>query len=73
MGPLVLAKHRERVLRYVGTALEEGAEVVAGSGQADVEEFPGEYSTEPTVISGFANGMRVAQEEIFGPVRLVIP
>ena len=73
MGPLVLANHRERVLRYVGTALEEGAEVVAGGGQADVEEFPGEYFAEPTVISGVANGMRVAQEEIFSPVLLVIP
>lgn len=73
MGPLISDRHRERVLSYVGLAQEEGAEIVAGGKTADVAGYPDGFFTEPTVIGGVRNDMRVAQEEIFGPVLSVIP
>jgi len=72
MGPLISAPHRERVLGFVGDATREGAEVVAGGAAADVENLNG-FFMQPTVIAGVRNHMRVAQEEIFGPVLSVIP
>jgi phenylacetaldehyde dehydrogenase len=71
MGPLISGPHRERVLGFVGDARQEGAEVVAGGAAADVEGLDG-YFMQPTVIAGVRNDMRVAQEEIFGPVLSVI-
>jgi acyl-CoA reductase-like NAD-dependent aldehyde dehydrogenase len=71
MGPLISAPHRERVLGFVGDATREGAEVVAGGAAADVENLNG-FFMQPTVIAGVRNDMRVAQEEIFGPVLSVI-
>jgi phenylacetaldehyde dehydrogenase len=72
MGPLISSRHRERVLGYVATATEEGAEVATGGAAAAVEGFEGGFFVQPTVISGVGNSMRVAQEEIFGPVLSVI-
>jgi phenylacetaldehyde dehydrogenase len=73
MGPLISDRHRERVLSYVRLAEDEGAEIVAGGQKADVGEYPDGFFTQPTVIGGVRNDMRVAQEEIFGPVLSVIP
>jgi aldehyde dehydrogenase (NAD+) len=73
MGPLISAQHRQRVLGYVEAATGEGAHVVTGGSPAVVEGLGGGYFVEPTVISGVGNGMRIAQEEIFGPVLSVIP
>jgi acyl-CoA reductase-like NAD-dependent aldehyde dehydrogenase len=71
MGPLISARQRERVLGYVEAG--EGT-VVAGGG---VPRLPapldGGFFVEPTVIGDVSNDMRVAQEEIFGPVAVVIP
>ncbi len=72
MGPLISAPHRERVLGYVGDAAGEGAEVITGGRAATVDGLDG-YFVEPTVINGVRNDMRLAQEEIFGPVLSVIP
>jgi phenylacetaldehyde dehydrogenase len=71
MGPLISAPHRERVLGFVGAAAGEGAEVVAGGNAADVDDLNG-FFMQPTVLAGVRNDMRVAQEEIFGPVLSVI-
>ncbi len=74
LGPLISAARRDRVLAYVALAREEGARVVAGGGVPVLPSpFDGGYFVEPTVIAGVANGMRVAQEEIFGPVLVAIP
>lgn len=71
MGPLISARQRERVLGYVG--LGEGT-VVAGGGTPSLPApLDGGFFVEPTVIRDVANEMRVAQEEIFGPVAVVIP
>jgi acyl-CoA reductase-like NAD-dependent aldehyde dehydrogenase len=72
MGPLISAPHRRRVLGYVESATGEGAHVAAGGAEAAVEGFEGGFFVQPTVISGVRNEMKVAQEEIFGPVLSVI-
>ena len=73
MGPLISAAHRTRVRGYVESAREQGAEVAVGGGDASVQGFEGGFFLEPTVLRGVRNDMKVAQEEIFGPVLSVIP
>ena len=73
MGPLISAAHRARVKGYVEAAREQGADVVVGGDEATVSGFEGGFFLEPTVLSGVRNDMKVAQEEIFGPVLSVIP
>jgi acyl-CoA reductase-like NAD-dependent aldehyde dehydrogenase len=72
MGPLISAAHRRRILSYVGSATEQGANVAAGGAEASIEGLEDGFFVEPTVISGVRNDMKVAQEEIFGPVLSVI-
>jgi acyl-CoA reductase-like NAD-dependent aldehyde dehydrogenase len=72
MGPLISSRHRERVLAYVTAATEDGAQVATGGAPAAVDGFERGFFVQPTVISGVGNSMRVAQEEIFGPVLSVI-
>ncbi|MGH2596238.1 MAG: aldehyde dehydrogenase family protein [Actinomycetota bacterium] len=73
MGPLISANHRKRVLGYIGSATEQGAQVTVGGEEASVEGLENGFFLQPTVISGVRNDMKVAQEEIFGPVLSVIP
>ncbi|MEE3849718.1 aldehyde dehydrogenase family protein [Gordonia sp. LSe1-13] len=68
MGPLVSARQRDRVVEYLKKGADEGAELIAGGSAPD---RPG-YFVEPTVLAG-DNSMTVAQEEIFGPVGIVVP
>ena len=70
MGPLVSAEHLERVLGYIDTGQEEGATMLIG-GRA--EEFERGYFVSPTVFDEVESKMRIAQEEIFGPVLSVLP
>ncbi|MEU6663864.1 aldehyde dehydrogenase [Streptomyces sp. NPDC046821] len=70
MGALIDAGHLDRVAGYVRAGEEEGARVVAGGERARVETG-GSYFR-PTVLAGVHNEMRVAREEIFGPVLSVI-
>ncbi len=64
MGPMISAKQRDRAVDMVAEAEREGVVVVTGGRRPNL---PG-YFMEPTVLSGVEPGMRVAQEEIFGPV-----
>ncbi len=73
MGPLISANHRTRVLGYVASAVADGASVQVGGSEASVEGFDGGFFVQPTVITGVRNEMRIAQEEVFGPVLAVIP
>jgi len=70
MGPLVSESHREDVLDYIETGREEGATVATGGGVPEDKEEG--YFVEPTVFTGVTNDMRIAREEIFGPVLSVI-
>src|SRR5215213_8105145 len=74
MGPIVSDRQRRRVLAYLELGAEEGGRVVAGGGVPQLDApFDRGFFVEPTVIADVENEMRVAQEEIFGPVAVVIP
>jgi len=68
MGPVVSAEQLERISRYVGIGQEEGAELVLGGNRQGDRG----YFHEPTVFTSVRNDMRIAQEEIFGPVMSVL-
>jgi len=71
MGALVSSSQRDTVMSYVEIGKKEGAEVATGGTLADVGGKG--YFMNPTILTGVDNAMRVAQEEIFGPVLVVIP
>jgi len=66
LGPIAKASQLERVLEFIDTGRKEGARLVTGGGRARIES--GGFFIEPTVFDGVRNDMRIAQEEIFGPV-----
>ncbi|MDA8359255.1 MAG: aldehyde dehydrogenase [Actinomycetota bacterium] len=71
VGPLVAGRQRERVEGYLRSGEEQGAKVAVGGGRpAGLDRG---YYVEPTVFTGVDNSMKIAQEEIFGPVLVVIP
>ena len=70
IGPVSMARQRDRVLDYIEIGRREGARVVTGGGRAP--QFERGYYIAPTVFDGVTNDMRVAREEIFGPVVSVI-
>jgi aldehyde dehydrogenase (NAD+) len=70
MGPLISAQQRERVESYIAIGREEGATVAFGGGRPPGLDA-GHY-VEPTLFTNVKNSMRIAQEEIFGPVGVVI-
>ena len=73
MGPLVSEAQREAVQRYVEIGQEEGARLACGGQSLTGRAFAGGYFHDPTVFADVAPSMRIAQEEIFGPVVSVIP
>ncbi|MGH2685570.1 MAG: aldehyde dehydrogenase family protein [Actinomycetota bacterium] len=73
IGPVVAQSQLETVERYVEIGKQEGADVAVGGERAVVDGHEGGYYYRPTILSGVENTMKVAQEEIFGPVLVVIP
>lgn len=73
LGPVISKRAQDRILDYVRVGVEEGAEIAVGGGSPSVPGCEGGFFVEPTVLVGVDNRMRVAQEEIFGPVLVVIP
>ncbi|WP_432002411.1 aldehyde dehydrogenase [Streptomyces sioyaensis] len=71
VGPLVAERQRTRVESYINLAKTEGFRVVAGGGRPS--HLPKGWYVEPTILGDVENHMRVAQEEIFGPVVSLIP
>jgi aldehyde dehydrogenase (NAD+) len=71
MGPLISAKQRERVLGFIDKGLAEGAKLALGGGRP--RAFSKGYYVEPTLFINVDNKMTIAQEEIFGPVLVLIP
>lgn len=69
IGPLIHARHVQKVMSYVDAARSAGATVAAGG----VLSSLGANYVEPTLYTGAHNGMKIAQEEIFGPVLTMIP
>ena len=72
MGPVVSAQQLQTVLGYVEAGRREGATLAAGGERVRVGDGRG-YFVQPTVFTGVTNAMRIAREEIFGPVLSVIP
>jgi alpha-ketoglutaric semialdehyde dehydrogenase len=72
VGPLVDAKQFRNVLRYIDVGKEDGASLVAGGGPADGAGLRKGYFVKPTVFAGVTPDMRIAREEIFGPVLSVM-
>jgi betaine-aldehyde dehydrogenase len=71
IGPLVSERQRERVERYLAVGRDEGARITTGGGRpAGLDRG---WYVEPTVFANVDNTMRIAREEIFGPVVAVIP
>jgi len=70
MGPLAFQAHYDRVVSFVDVGLDEGAELIFGGKRPD--HLPEGLFLEPTIFDRVENGMRIAQEEIFGPVLSVI-
>jgi len=68
MGPLVSAKQRELTERYVKIGLDEGATLAAGGHRPAGAAFEAGYYHLPTIFTNVTANMRIAQEEIFGPV-----
>ena len=71
VGPLISEKQRERVEGYIKKGVEEGARLVTGGGRP--EGLDSGWFVQPTVFADVENSMTIAQEEIFGPVLVVIP
>jgi betaine-aldehyde dehydrogenase len=70
-GPLVAARQRDRVEGYIAIGKKEGAQIACGGGRP--KGLATGWYVEPTVFTGVDNHMRIAQEEIFGPVLAIIP
>jgi acyl-CoA reductase-like NAD-dependent aldehyde dehydrogenase len=71
VGPLVAERQRDRVEGYLRLAARAGARAVAGGGRP--AHLPKGWYVEPTILADVDNSMRVAREEIFGPVLCLIP
>src|SRR4029077_7637229 len=73
MGPVISAKHRDRVLDYIGKGVAEGAKLLVAGRQTRVDDRPNGYFVGPTVFDSVAASMAIGREEIFGPVASICP
>ncbi|MDB5848088.1 MAG: aldehyde dehydrogenase family protein, partial [Rhodoferax sp.] len=72
MGAIVSRAQQEKILRYIAIGQEEGATLAYGGQVPTASELQGGFYVEPTVFTGVSQDMRIANEEIFGPVLSVI-
>src|SRR4051794_20561463 len=72
LGPLASRAQLDRVLELLESAVAEGATVACGGGRLEEPALAGGHFVAPTVLTGVANTMRVAREEVFGPVQCVL-
>jgi betaine-aldehyde dehydrogenase len=71
LGPVISDRHRARIERHIAAARDDGATLASGGGRpAHLERG---WYVEPTIFRDVDNGMRLAQEEVFGPVLAIIP
>ena len=73
VGPVTTIPQYEKILGYMDVARDDGAECVLGGTKAERPECGDGWFVEPTIYTGVNNSMRIAQEEVFGPVLSVIP
>jgi malonate-semialdehyde dehydrogenase (acetylating)/methylmalonate-semialdehyde dehydrogenase len=72
MGPLVTAQHRDKVAGYIDQGVKEGAQLVVDGRGLKVREFDNGYFLGTTLFDGVTPDMRIYQDEIFGPVLVVL-
>jgi acyl-CoA reductase-like NAD-dependent aldehyde dehydrogenase len=72
IGPVVSGKQQARILEYIASGKAEGASLVCGGGKPSAVECATGYFVEPTIFTDVNNSMKIAQEEIFGPVLAVL-
>ena len=73
MGPLITAAHRASIERHVQAALDDGGRLLCGGRRPAGGLYERGWFYEPTIVEGLDNRSRLAQEEVFGPVLLVLP
>ena len=73
VGPVATIPQYEKVLGYIQIAKDEGVETVLGGEKAQSGDCADGWFVEPTIFTGVNNAMRIAQEEVFGPVLSIIP
>ncbi|MCG6873450.1 MAG: aldehyde dehydrogenase [Betaproteobacteria bacterium] len=73
MGPLITSAHRASIERYVQLGLDEGGKLLAGGERPRGRVYDAGWFYKPTILSGLSNSARICQEEIFGPVLVVMP
>lgn len=73
VGPVTTPPQYQKILDYIEIAKAEGARCMLGGGPADRPECGNGQFVEPTIFADVDNGMRIAQEEVFGPVLAAIP
>jgi acyl-CoA reductase-like NAD-dependent aldehyde dehydrogenase len=71
LGPVIREERRQKIEEYIESGKREGAELVTGGGRP--KDLPKGYFLQPTIFANVRNSIRIAQEEIFGPVVAVIP
>lgn len=72
IGPVTTAPQYAKIREYIGVAQSEGAKLLFGGGTPQGAEIIGGQFVEPTIFTGVLNSMRIAQEEVFGPVLSII-
>jgi betaine-aldehyde dehydrogenase len=73
MGPLISAAHRDKVEAYIKIGIKEGAKLLCGGKRPKGPGFAKGFFLKPAIFDGVKPSMRIAREEIFGPVLAVIP
>ncbi|MDR3523242.1 MAG: aldehyde dehydrogenase [Acetobacteraceae bacterium] len=73
VGPITTQPQREKVLGYIDIARNEGATCLLGGRIPDAPGLAQGWFVEPTIFGGVSNDMRIAREEVFGPVLSIIP
>jgi len=73
MGPVISAKHRERVIEYIDKGVADGAALLVDGRKTRVADRPNGYFVGPTVFDGVTPNMKIGREEIFGPVASICP
>jgi len=73
VGPVTNLPQLDKVVGYIDIARKEGAECVLGGGRPDDAALTNGWFVQPTIFTGVRNDMRIAQEEVFGPVLSIIP
>jgi aldehyde dehydrogenase (NAD+)/betaine-aldehyde dehydrogenase len=73
IGPVSSQMQYDKIMSYIDIAKNEGAKPVYGGKRPDLPECQEGWFVEPTIFTGVKNAMRIAQEEVFGPVLSVIP